>query len=312
MTIIDRKRPLLAVVLGATATGKTGVSIALAKEFGAEVVSCDSRQFYSEIPIGTAAPTLHEQDEVPHHFIGSRSLQDEYSAGKYAEDALLLLDELFASYPLVIMTGGSGLYIDAVCNGMDDMPAVDPAFRRGLRDRLAGEGLESLSRELRELDPEYCAAADMNNPQRILRALEICLSTGRPYTSFRKGGPRDAVRPFDIVKVGLRMPREILYDRINRRVDAMMGQGLEEEARAVYHLREVNALQTVGYREMFRYFDGEIGRDEAVALIKQNSRRYAKRQETWFGRDGSIRWFDAFDNPVGNIENITRFLKGYL
>ena len=292
----------LIVVLGPTASGKTGLSIEVAKHFGAPVLSSDSRQFYREIPIGTAAPTLEEQSGVPHYFVGSRSVTEFYNAGRYEEDALKLLDELFRTNDRVVMVGGSGLYIDAVCEGMDDIPAVDPSIRPALQQCFEQEGIEVLLKELRELDPEYHEKVDRQNPARVIRALEVCRGTGKTYTELRKGTPKE--RPFDVVKIGVNLPREELYDRINRRVDGMLEAGLEQEARRVYPIREHNALQTVGFREFFAYFDGEISREEAIDLIKRNSRRYAKRQMTWFGRDEQTRWFtkDEADAVVKYIE----------
>ena len=279
----------LIVILGPTASGKTGLGIEVARHFGAPVVSCDSRQFYREIPIGTAAPTPEEQAGIPHYFIGNRSVTDFYNAGRYAEDALKLLDELFRTHNAVVLVGGSGLYIDAVCEGMDDIPAVDPAIRPALQERFETKGLDDLLAELKARDPAYYEQVDRQNPARVLRALEVCLGTGKTYTELRKGAVTP--RPFEVIKIGINRPREELYDRINRRVDEMLAAGLEEEARRVYPLREHNALQTVGFRELFAFFDGEITRPEAVELIKRNSRRYAKRQMTWFGRDPHTRWF---------------------
>lgn len=296
-----QRKKTLVVVVGPTASGKTAVSIEIARAFSTEVLSCDSRQFYHEIPIGTAAPTLEEQALAVHHFVASRSLSDDYNCGSYEHDAIALLDELFLKHDVVVMTGGSGLYVDAVCDGMDDIPC-DTEIRAQVLSRLESEGLESLVLQLQKLDPDYCSKADLSNRQRVTRALEVCLASGRPYSSFRRG--EGTKRNFEVVKIGLTMDRALLYDRINRRVDIMMEQGLEAEARGVYHLRELNALQTVGYREMFDYFDGTTTRDEAVELIKRNSRRYAKRQLTWFGRDARIEWFDALGVGVlGAIEN---------
>lgn len=282
----------LIVVLGPTASGKSNAAVDLAKHLDTEIISCDSRQFYMEIPIGTAAPTPAEQGSIPHYFVGNRSLTEEYSAGQFAGDALRLLNELFIDHDTVVMVGGSGLYIDAVCDGMDDIPS-DPAVREQLKATFEQEGLEPLTARLKELDPEYYDVVDRNNPQRVIRALEACLVGGKPYSTLRKGN--EETRNFDAIKIGLTMPREQLYNRINRRVDNMMEAGLEEEARKVYPLKHLNSLRTVGYRELFRHFDGEISKEEAVELIKQNSRRYAKRQMTWFGRDGRINWFDASD-----------------
>ncbi len=283
------KKKELIIILGPTASGKTAVSIEVARHFGAPVLSCDSRQFYREIPIGTAAPGAEEQGGVPHYFVGNRSVTDFYSCGQFERDALALLDELFKTRDTVVMVGGSGLYIDAVCEGMDDIPAVDPAIRPVLQQRFESEGLESLAAELQRLDPEYYAKVDRQNPARVIRALEICLGTGKTYSELRRGHTK--TRPFEVVKIGINLPREELYARIDRRVEAMLDAGLEAEARRVYPLRAHNALQTVGYREMFDWFDGKISRQEAVSLIQRNSRRYAKRQLTWFGRDPRVVWF---------------------
>lgn len=294
----------LVVLLGATATGKTATSIRLARAFASRIVSSDSRQIYREMTIGTAKPDAEELSAVPHHFIGTRSVLEDYSAGRYEEDALRLLGELFEKHDVLFLVGGSGLYIDALCNGMDALPAVDPALRNRLAERLRTEGLDPLLEQLRELDPAYYGQVDRRNPQRIVRALEVCLQSGRPYSSLRRGTSRP--RPFDIVRIGIRMPRSVLYDRIDRRVDIMMEQGLEQEARSLYGLRDRNALQTVGYRELFDFFDGKISREEAVELIKRNSRRYAKRQETWFGRDTSTRWFEGGTTCAEDIERYLR------
>ena len=297
----------LAVVLGATATGKTGVGIRLAQAFGSEIVSSDSRQIYREMSIGTAKPTAEELAAVPHHFIDTRSVSEDYSAGRYEEDALRLLGELFAKHDLLFLVGGSGLYIDAVCDGMDPLPAVDEGLRRRLTERFRGDGLAPLLVELEKYDPAYYRQVDRENPHRVIRALEVCLQTGRPYSSLRRGEGKQ--RPFDILKIGIRMPRETLYRRIDDRVDGMVAEGLEREARALYPLRDCNALQTVGYREFFEYFDGKITRDKAIELIKRNSRRYAKRQQTWFGRDDRIEWFVGGE---GCAESIEKYLRKFV
>jgi tRNA dimethylallyltransferase len=293
----------LIVILGPTASGKTSVSIEVARCFDAPVLSCDSRQFYREIPIGTAAPMAEEQAGVPHYFVGDRSVTEFYNCGRFEQDALMLLDKLFREHDTVVLVGGSGLYINAVCEGMDDIPAVDPAVRPALQARFEAEGLEPLVEELRELDPDYYEKVDRQNPARVIRALEICTGTGKTYTELRKGSAKK--RPFEIVKIGITLPRSELYARIDRRVEAMLAAGLEEEARRVYPLRALSALQTVGYRELFDYFDGKISRQEAIALIQRNSRRYAKRQMTWFSRDGSTAWFTKDD-----LETILQYIEG--
>ena len=286
----------LLVVVGPTGSGKTDLSIRLALHYGAPILSTDSRQVYRGMPIGTAQPSVDQIQAVEHHFIASRDLTDNLNCGEYEVQALVRLEELFADHDWVVAVGGSGLYVRALCEGMDDLPQADEPLRRELERRLAEEGLGALAEELRELDPEYCRTADLNNPARVMRALEVCLQTHMPYSRQRTGERRP--RSFEIVKIGIDLPRDVLYDRINRRVDRMLADGLEAEARALYPYRELNALKTVGYREFFDYFDGRIGYDEAVELIKRNSRRYAKRQLTWFRRDSEIRWFAPDDDAA--------------
>lgn len=303
-----KKKKTLVVVLGATATGKTAISIELARRLKAVVLSCDSRQFYKEIPIGTAAPTAEEQGDVTHHFVGCRSVVDDYSCGGFEKDAIELLERLFEVHDTVVMTGGSGLYIDAVCKGMDNIPS-STEVRAELAQRLEVEGFDALVSQLRELDVVYAESADLANKQRVLRALEVCLASGHPYSSFRRA--EGVARNFEVVKIGIEMDRALLYDRINRRVDIMLEQGLEAEARNVYPLRACNSLQTVGYRELFDYFDGVISLEAAIELIKRNSRRYAKRQITWFGRDEKTLWFDGLGaKVVDEIEkSLDKFVK---
>ena len=286
----------LLVVVGPTGSGKTDLSIRLALHYGAPILSTDSRQVYRGMPIGTAQPSADQLQAIEHHFIASHDLTDNLNCGEYEVQALARLTELFADHDWVVAVGGSGLYVRALCEGMDDLPQADEPLRRKLEHRLAEEGLGALAEELRELDPEYCRTADLNNPARVMRALEVCLQTHIPYSRQRTGERRP--RPFEIVKIGIDLPRDVLYDRINRRVDRMLADGLEAEARALYPYRELNALKTVGYREFFDYFDGRIGYDEAVELIKRNSRRYAKRQLTWFRRDSEIRWFAPDDDAA--------------
>ena len=286
----------LLVVVGPTGSGKTDLSIRLALHYGVPILSTDSRQVYRGMPIGTAQPSADQLQAVEHHFIASRDLTDNLNCGEYEVQALVRLEELFADHDWVVAVGGSGLYVRALCEGMDDLPQADEPLRRELERRLAEEGLGALAEELRELDPEYCRTADLNNPARVMRALEVCLQTHMPYSRQRTGERRP--RSFEIVKIGIDLPRDVLYDRINRRVDRMLADGLEAEARALYPYRELNALKTVGYREFFDYFDGRIGYDEAVELIKRNSRRYAKRQLTWFRRDSEIRWFAPDDDAA--------------
>ena len=279
----------LIVIVGPTGSGKTDLSIAVAEHFSAPIISTDSRQFYRGIPIGTAQPDEEQLKRVEHHFIASHDLTDDFNCGAYEVAALKRLEELFVTHDVVVAVGGSGLYIKALCDGMDDMPEADAEVRQRLAERLKEEGLEALVEDLRARDADFYDVVDKKNPARVLRALEVCITTGQPYSSLRKGEKSE--REFNIVKIGTDMPREVLYERIDKRVDIMVEQGLEQEARAVYPQRALNSLQTVGYREMFDYFDGTISRDEAIELIKRNSRRYAKRQLTWFRRDEDIMWF---------------------
>lgn len=281
----------LVIILGPTAVGKTDFSIETALSFGSPVISCDSRQIYREMSIGTAVPDASQLSAVKHYFIQTESVETLYTAGQYEQDALALIGRLFAEgHETLVMTGGSMLYIDAVCKGLDDMPDTAPELRQELMSRLESEGLASLVAELRLRDPAACAAISLDNPRRVLRALEVCLSTGKPYSSFRTGCVRE--RGFEIEKIGLSRPREILYERIDRRVEAMMDAGLLDEVRSLLPYRHLTALQTVGYRELFDYLDGTVSLDEAVSLIQKNSRHYAKRQLTWWRRDESIRWME--------------------
>lgn len=289
------------MVVGPTGSGKTALAVTLARHYSAPIISTDSRQVFRGLAIGTAQPTAEELAAATHYFIADREVEDDFNCGRYEVEALKLLDRLFAEGDYVVAVGGSGLYVQALCEGMDDLPEADPALRENLKSRLTSDGIESLVEELRHLDPAYASEVDLCNPARVMRALEVCLATGRPYSEQRHGTATE--RPFHIVKVGTDMPRDILYDRINRRVDMMVEDGLIEEARAMYPKRHLNSLQTVGYRELFDHFAGNTTLDEAIELIKRNSRRYAKRQFTWFRRDASIGWFAPSD-----IEHIIEFI----
>jgi tRNA dimethylallyltransferase len=280
----------LIVVLGPTCVGKTSVSVEIADQLNTEIISADSRQFYREMKIGTAVPQDFFLERIRHHFIRFISVKDYYSSSLFERDVLKLLPSLFTNNNLVLMTGGSGMYIDAVCNGIDDIPDIDPVIREKYNNTFRSEGIESLRKALKLLDPAYYEKVDLKNHKRIIRALEICESTGRPYSAFLT--KRKVDREFAILKIGLVRERDELYKRIDSRVDEMISQGLEEEARHLYELRGFNAMNCVGYRELFDYFEGKITKDKAVELIKRNSRRYAKRQITWWSRDPEIRWSD--------------------
>lgn len=283
----------LIVITGPTAVGKTDLCLEVAEALRVPIINADSRQLFRELKIGTAAPTEEHMARVRHYFVGTLSIGDYYSASMYEQDVMKLLEELFLQSDYALLSGGSMMYIDAVCNGIDDIPTVDDVTRETLKRRLAEEGLEPLVEELHRLDPEHWAIVDRQNPRRVIHALEICLMTGQTYTSFRKAEKK--VRPFDIIKIGLNRDREELYNRINRRVDQMMADGLLDEARRMNAYRSVNALNTVGYKELFNYFDGIWPLDEAVERIKGNTRRYARKQLTWFKRDPQVRWFHPDD-----------------
>jgi len=293
----------LITIVGPTAIGKTALSIQLAQHFKTEIISCDSRQFFKEMTIGTAVPELEEQAAAPHHFIQNKSIHDNYSVGHFEREALEKLEELFTKHSVVIMVGGSGLYVDAVLNGLDYFPTIDPSVREALNTRLETEGLESLQQQLKELDIETYNQIAIENPHRIIRALEVCIGSNKTYSSF-KNKPKDP-RNFTPIKIGLAADRPVIYDRINRRVDIMLKKGLLEEAKNLYPLRELNALQTVGYRELFDYFNGNISLDFATEEIKKNSRRFAKRQMTWFKKDEKTIWFDYLYPIEKVIEKIT-------
>lgn len=280
----------LKVVIGPTGIGKTDYAIQLAQMYDCPILNADSRQLYRDIPIGTAAPTAEEQARVKHYFVGTLDLEDYYSAAQYEHDALLLMEELFKTHDTLVMSGGSMMYVDAVCKGIDDIPTVDEDTRALLKQRYETEGLEPLVAELRLLDPAYYDVCDKRNPKRVVHALEICYMTGRTFTSFRVR--REVQRPFRIEKIGLQRPREILFERINRRVDNMVEQGLLDEARRVFPFRCCNSLNTVGYKELFHYFDGDWELDFALEKIRRNSRVYAKKQMTWFKKDADVTWID--------------------
>lgn len=291
----------LVVLLGPTGVGKTEVALQIAEHLQSPIINADSRQLFAEIPIGTAAPTKEQQERVKHYFVGTLHLTDYYSAAKYEEDVLQLLNQLFNQQRMALLSGGSMMYIDAVCQGIDDIPTVDEATRRLMKRRLETEGLDALVEELKVLDPEHYKIVDLHNPRRVVHALEICHMTGNTYTSYRKNTKK--IRPFNIIKIGLNRPREEMYERINNRVLKMMNQGLIEEAKAVYPQKGLNALNTVGYKELFTYFDGDISLDDAILKIQSNTRQYMRKQVTWFKRDNQIKWF----SPT-NIEEIINYI----
>lgn len=285
----------LLVLTGPTASGKTALAIRWAERLRTEIISADSRQFYREMRIGTAAPTPDELRRVPHHFVQHLSIHDSYNVYRYEQDALALLEKLFQNHENVILCGGSGLYIDALCNGIDLLPDPDPELRENLHRMLRENRVEEFHQMLKEKDPEYYEVVDRNNPVRMVRALEVCIQTGQPYSTLRKQQAKE--RPFQIIKYAIALPREVLNERINRRVDRMMEEGLEAEARQLYPLRHLNALQTVGYRELFDHFDGKCTLEESVEAIKAHTRQYAKRQMTWFKRDSGYRWISPEEMP---------------
>ena len=277
------------VIVGPTAVGKTGLSIRLAKHYNTEILSADSRQFYKETQIATAKPTLDEMDDVKHHFINSLSIAEEYNAGKFERESLALLDTLFSKSNPIIVVGGSGLYVRALCDGMDEMPEIPGGLRKQIIKEYEIKGIEYLQERITELDPEYFQYLDIQNPQRLIRAIEVCMASGLPYSFFRKQSKLN--RPFEIIKIGLERPREELYDRINERMDRMIDSDLFEEAKSLYDQRHLNALQTLGYSEIFGFLDGKYNKEEAIRLLKRNSRRFAKRQMTWFNKDENVKWF---------------------
>ena len=295
---MSKQRNFLIVVLGPTAIGKTALSIKIANYYNSDILSADSRQFYNEMQVGTAVPEPEELEAANHHFIQNRSIFENYNVGDFEVDALNCLQTLFAEHNIQVMVGGSGLYVNAVVNGLDNFPKVDGKIRDELNARLASEGLESLQNQLKELDELSYHDIAIDNPQRLIRALEICIGTNQPYSSFKTNSKKE--RDFETIKIGLTADRKILYNRINRRVDVMIQNGLLEEAKALLPHKNLNALQTVGYRELFAYFEGNTDKDFAVSEIKKNTRRFAKRQLTWFRKDEDINWFD-FETPFDEI-----------
>ena len=287
------KPSLLVVLTGPTAVGKTALSLQVARHFGTEILSADSRQLYREMRIGTAVPSPTELEQVKHHFIGNLSVHDYYNASRYEEEAIALLRELFRQHQVVVLCGGSMLYIDAVCYGIDDLPVVDAQIRNELTTLYETGGIEALRISMKKLDPEYYATVDLRNPKRLLRALEICIMTGKPYSALRTHTRK--TRDFTILRIGLNCDRSLLYDRINRLVDAMVEAGLEEEARSLHPWKSLNALNTVGYREWFDYFEGITNRETTIEKIKSNTRLYARKQLTWFRKYSSMHWFDSAD-----------------
>lgn len=295
-------RNKLIVLIGPTGVGKTELSLSLAEFLHTPVINADSRQLYKDLTIGTAAPTADQLKRVKHYFVGTLSLTDYYSAAQFESDVISLLDQLYQTHPFALMSGGSMMYIDAVCNGIDDIPTVDQETREMIMERYQQEGLTPLSNELRLLDPDYYAIVDQKNPKRILHALEICYMTGKPYSSFRTNKKKE--RSFDIIKIGLRRDREELYERINKRVDEMVQNGLIDEVKNVMSYRYTNALNTVGYKEIFQYLDGNWSLEQAIEKIKQNTRIYSRKQMTWYKKDTEIHWFHP-----DNDKEIKKFLE---
>lgn len=293
----------LVVIVGPTAIGKTALAIELAKKFNTEIISADSRQFFKEMNIGTAKPSLEELEAAPHHFINSHHIETLFSTGDFEVEALTLIEKLFKKHNALIMVGGSGLYIDAVCKGLDELPEIDLAIRERLNQQLAEDGIEAIREQLQKLDPEYYVKVDQSNPQRMIRGLEVVLSSGQKLSTLLTANKKQ--RPFNIIKIGLNTDRAVLYDRINHRVDVMMTAGLLDEVKQLLPYRKFNALNTVGYSELFDYLDGKTDLSSAVAMIKQNTRRFAKRQLTWFRRDEEITWFEPaqLTETISFIEN---------
>lgn len=294
----------LIVIVGSTGVGKTALCLDVAELFDTAIVNADSRQMFKEIPIGTAAPTKDEQKRVKHYFVGNLSIEDYYNASMFENDVISLLERLFQEKDIVIMSGGSMMYVDAVCNGIDDIPTVKDDIRYAVKEAYDKNGLNALCKELENLDPEYYSIVDKNNPKRVIHAVEICLSTGKTYTSFRTNIKKE--RPFKIVKIGLIRERETLYERIDRRVDQMIDDGLLNEVQNLYPYRKLNALNTVGYKELFDYIDGKCTLDEAVFKIKCNTHKYCRKQLTWFKRDKETKWFSP-----DNVEEIINYIRTF-
>ena len=297
----------LLLIVGPTGFGKTELSLRVAEHYACPILNCDSRQVFRGIPIGTAAPTTQELERIKHYFIATRDLEEDYNAGQYERDALALLNELFITHDIVVMTGGSMLYADAVCNGLDDLPTIPSSVRQQVQEAYRANGIDWLQSEVQRLDPDYWNIVDQHNPARLAHCIELCLTTGKTYSSLRTQTIRK--RPFRIIKIGLQRPRAELYERINRRVEQMIADGLVEEAKAVYSKRNLNSLQTVGYRELFAHFNGDFDLQKAIELIQQNTRHYAKRQLTWFRRDPQIYWLNANDDYEKNIHLIDALLR---
>ena len=286
---IEHSKKTLVVVTGPTAGGKTSLAIQLGLDLNTEIVSADSRQFYKEIKIGTAAPTIEELSKVKHYLVGNLSINDSYNVYQYEKEALECLDQIFAHHDYAVLVGGSGLYIDAICNGIDDIPDTPPDIRTRLQEEFKEKGIEWLQEQVRKTDPKYFDKTDQNNPKRLLRALEVSEVSGKPFSSFHRSSPKQ--RPFNIIKIGVLWDRSVLIDRIHQRVDLMIQEGLLDEVKEMYPFKHQNALNTVGYKEIFDHLDGKCSFDEAVEKIKTNTRRYAKRQMTWFRKDEKIKWF---------------------
>lgn len=297
------KKPLIICVVGPTAIGKTSMAIKLAQAFCTEIISADSRQFFKEMKIGTAVPSTEELKAVPHHFIQNKSIFDNYSVGDFEREALEFLDHHFSKNNVIIMVGGSGLYVDAVIKGLDNFPEISSEIRTQLNAELDAKGIEFLQNELKKVDPTYFEKVDIQNPHRLVRALEIYRGTGRPYSSFLN--KESIKRNFDTIFIGLTSERETIYERINKRVDIMVDEGLISEAKSLFEYKERNALQTVGYRELFEFFDGKLSQEEAISEIKKNTRRFAKRQNTWFKKNQAIEWFD-FTTKSSTIVNFIK------